>query len=1627
MKWYVRGHFQSHFSKWLLSLLVLLLFSCDRNVNDDRSQVKIKLPSTQALRTAQSVSAQSGGWGVADPTTFNEIVCYGVAVEGPEPEMSNNQCMNSAGTVVMRPGRFLGAVSGVVPAGEDVIINMEVPSGNARTIYLIGFGASDATYCTDFMLPGGLQKSYLSAPHIISSVTRDLEPGEAEVDMVASLTGAIKYNDCTGPLFHLQPTGPDGLVINPPPPFDFGSVTSGSNVDLPLNVTNYGSSPATSLSGAGLEAEFSFTGGAYPGTGGDCSVSLAPGASCTLMINFAPSSVATFNDDVELSYENASQGAMTLVYPVMGTGSGVTPAVLIISNGPTHDFGTHTIATTTDFTFSVSNTGGQAATAMADGAGLAAPFQFKGGTYPGTGGDCGTTLGNGSSCNIVVTYSPSAALVSNDTIDLNYNDGSGAQVTSRDVTGTGVTPAVLSISEANPYDYGTITVGGSADHTFTVANSGGSAAISLSEVGLAPPFQFKGGTYPGTGGTCAPSLSAGGNCTLVITFSPVGTGLASDTIDLSYQDGAGPQNTTRDVQGTGVNAASLTISDGPTYDFGTHGLGSNIDHTFIVTNTGGATATTMGGSGLAAPFNFKGGSYPGAGGTCATTLAPAGSCNVVVTYSPTTSAVHNDTLQIDYNDGTGVQASTRDITGTGGHGPATQMVFTAQPTDPTVAGANIIPVIEIRDASSNIVSSGADSTATVTLSLFSGTGSLSGTLIRAAVGGVVTFSAGDTINIDLAGLKTIRASKADTSGGGGTAAIDQDSNSFTINHAPASQVVFATQPSDPTTVGLPLTPTVEIQDAFGNIVDTGADATANVTLSLFSGTGLLIGPVMKAAVGGVAIFTPDDNVYADMDGAKVMRATKDDTTGGGGTVSVLTNSAGFTINPGVGTWSAAGLPSAPSARTDHTAVWAGSKLIVWGGKNGGTKLNTGSIYDPTTNSWTVMSTAGAPTARYGHSAIWTGSKMIVWGGWNDSTHYDTGGIYDPSLDSWTATTTAGISGYHRKNHTAVWTGTRMLVFGGGNPTISSTSILEYDPAGDAWSILNPTGPPVARESHAAVWTGSEMIIWGGFNSPPLADGKRYNPATNTWSTMAAGGTARRNFAYAWTGSELIVWGGYDGTNRLNSGERYDPVANSWTLISGALPNAPSPRNFVHGAWTGTQFAVFGGITGGGKVNTGGLYDPVLNVWQAINPAVGAGPTPRYLHSLSWIGSRLMAWGGKDASEFGDGFVLDPQQTNSTLLQISAGKDHACAVGEGERLKCWGAGVDGRLGLGDTANRGDGPGEMGTNLPYVDLGTGTSALQVATGGNFTCALLANYLVKCFGNNSQGQLGIGSLVNMGDDEAGDSIPTVSLPSKAIQIAAGSEHACALLDNGTVYCWGRNDVGQTGKGATSGYEWTPVQVKDTINSGFLLEAQKIDVGDDHACALMKDGGLTCWGDNTNGQLGKGTSGDNWSYPQTVTGLNDGVQLIALGGAHSCATRYGELRCWGLNTYGQVGDGTTTSRTTPVVASSGPVSNITSGIDHTCGVVSGTGQCWGRGQDGQTGAENGGASITAPTDIVSISANILQFSTQGNFSCAYYKNSDLKCFGNNVDGELGQGNTTGLGTTASDMVGIAPIDLGF
>lgn len=331
-----------------------------------------------------------------------------------------------------------------------------------------------------------------------------------------------------------------------------------------------------------------------------------------------------------------------------------------------------------------------------------------------------------------------------------------------------------------------------------------------------------------------------------------------------------------------------------------------------------------------------------------------------------------------------------------------------------------------------------------------------------------------------------------------------------------------------------------------------------------------------------------------------------------------------------------------------------------------------------------------------------------------------------------------------------------------------------------------------------------------------------------------------------------------------------------------------------------------------------------------------------------------------------GAALPYVDLGAKVLSLAAGDAFTCAIVEGGAAKCWGANGKGQLGLGDTRARGGAAGEVKA-LAAVPLGA--KASRIVAGREFACALLEGGKVKCWGDAAKGQLGNGDAnVNIGDQPGEVEAASVDLAGDAASIAAGADHVCALLVGGALKCWGRNSDGQLGLGNNGSYGNDPDEMGANLPVVPLpSQAFAVEAGDVHTCALLS-GRVACWGNNASGQLGLGSTdpkGLAAGEVAALTGVDLGgrkPQIVAARGGRSCATALdGSLRCWGENGKGQLGVGATDNRgdgagemgaaLRPVELGE-PVVALGLGTAHSCAALAGGAvKCWGENGDGQLG----------------------------------------------------------------------------
>lgn len=361
-----------------------------------------------------------------------------------------------------------------------------------------------------------------------------------------------------------------------------------------------------------------------------------------------------------------------------------------------------------------------------------------------------------------------------------------------------------------------------------------------------------------------------------------------------------------------------------------------------------------------------------------------------------------------------------------------------------------------------------------------------------------------------------------------------------------------------------------------------------------------------------------------------------------------------------------------------------------------------------------------------------------------------------------------------------------------------------------------------------------------------------------------------------------------------------------------------------------------------------------NLWRSSVQLAGGG-----YNNCALSNGRVYCWGKGTNGQLGNSAssnTVNPVAVATVILNgqrmtnIAGGRNHMCAVNSG-LAACWGDNSSGQVGNNSATTSFNTPQQVGT------FHAGLTPSQIAGGAQSSCAVADN-LAYCWGDNSRGQVGDNSTTLRRVPVA--VLSSGGLLNKSItQVQVGGMFACAIA-NGTAYCWGANDYGQLGNNTTSaGATSAPVAVNVAgVLSGKTVT--QIALGNEHACAIA-DGTAYCWGRNNYGQLGTGNT-TNSSVPvavSTSTGLSGKVITNILNGGygHTCAVADGQAYCWGRNNYGQLGDNTTTDKTSPTavnvagVLSGKGVTQLIGGDLYTCSVANGRAYCWGDNSFGQLG----------------------------------------------------------------------------
>ena len=505
-----------------------------------------------------------------------------------------------------------------------------------------------------------------------------------------------------------------------------------------------------------------------------------------------------------------------------------------------------------------------------------------------------------------------------------------------------------------------------------------------------------------------------------------------------------------------------------------------------------------------------------------------------------------------------------------------------------------------------------------------------------------------------------------------------------------------------------------------------------------------------------------------------------------------------------------------------------------------------------------------------------------------------------------------------------------------------------------------------------------------------------------------------------------------------------------------------------GGTAGVDAGGTGGTQDGGDGSAGAAGDAGLNVVKEIVSGLA-------FSCARFDQGQVRCWGnnvygqqghttpdrGLAPGEMGAALPAANLGTGRTAKVLATGAHHACAVLDDDSVKCWGHNRHGALGLGDAKHRSDA--ELGDALPAVSLGTGRTAKQVVAGFDFSCALLDDNSVKCWGLNSFGQLGQGHNKALGDEpgEMGDALPKVDLGTgrSAKFLAAGRVHACAILDNDSVKCWGFNaHSGVLGIGAGGNRGDGPGEMGDALPAvelGTGRTATTLSGGGFHTCAILDDKSVKCWGLNASGQLGQGDKlargdgpgemGD--TLPAVALGTGRTATRIVAGVNHSCAVLDdASVKCWGDNAQGQLGQGNTTNlgdetgemgdALLPVALGTGRTAlALGAGASFSCAVLDDNKpKCWGANSTGALGVGDNEHHGDEPNEMgnalpsvdLGASAASLGQGTANLFACALLSSGQVKCWGSNYFGELGAGPSTNIADKPGELAATPAVSFG-
>lgn len=558
----------------------------------------------------------------------------------------------------------------------------------------------------------------------------------------------------------------------------------------------------------------------------------------------------------------------------------------------------------------------------------------------------------------------------------------------------------------------------------------------------------------------------------------------------------------------------------------------------------------------------------------------------------------------------------------------------------------------------------------------------------------------------------------------------------------------------------------------------------------------------------------------------------------------------------------------------------------------------------------------------------------------------------------------------------------------------------YSPVPLTISALRGTAVSIASGAFhtCAVSVSGAAACWGDNIFGQLGDGtmtSRADPVTpiGLRNGVSSISTGQYHTCVRLAEGGVRCWGGNlagalgDGTT-FESWEPIEPrdLGNVAAVVAGGLNTCAITQAGGVKCW---------GLNTHGQVGDGTFVSRLVPTDTLASEAVTAIDLAGAAVCAVTNGGRLYCWGDNLEGQLGANATarrltpVEATPSGDPTSRVAPGGSHTCAVTSAGRVRCWGYNREGQVGDGTSFHR----------LEPVDVGLEARQVGVVAGVAHTCSLSAEGSVACWGSNPSGQLGDGTLVDRNAPT-----PASQAGTGFVALAAGNSHTCGVTVARTVKCWGENSSGQLGDG-TFESRLTAVDVPAVV------EVIAITAGAVHTCALTAGRTLKCWGGNMFGQLGDGTLNSR-SAAADVLGLAGRPIAVAAGHQHTCAVlESGAVNCWGKNGAGQLGDGTLVTRGLPinVVNLPGSAIAVTAGFAHSCALaVSGEGWCWGDNTWGQLG-DNSMDLRTVPVTVLALAGGAAGIVAGGLHTCALMLDAAVKCWGHNLYGQIGDGTAFG------------------